>query len=244
MTENLNLRGKRIFIKNYENLIYYVKSDDEKYVRLIQMNCDKNTTIDNLKLLDNTNNTLIYKHFNETNSDNYKILKLYKKSYATQIIIITNLYDIYTITKQINNNIFYYSLHYDFEHSLFNTNVKRLIYKNYLKNTIESLLSHINSNEQRIISLRNIYYKLHIKCLKDWQIDILKEDCESHNKYLILVQKYEHNIHPYRDTLKEECPVCITNTQVHTFYRCEHYICSECYTSWNCIKLSCSIYTI
>ena len=50
--------------------------------------------IENLKLLDNTNNILIYKHFNETHTDNYKILKLYKKTYVTQIIIITNLYEI------------------------------------------------------------------------------------------------------------------------------------------------------
>ena len=45
MTENL--QAKRIFIKNYDSLIYYVKSDDDKYIRLIQMNCDKNTIIKN-----------------------------------------------------------------------------------------------------------------------------------------------------------------------------------------------------
>ena len=66
MTENLNLQGKHIFIQNYENLIYYVNNDDEKYIYLIQMNCDKNTTINNLKLLDNTTDILIYKHFNIT----------------------------------------------------------------------------------------------------------------------------------------------------------------------------------
>ena len=47
-----------------------------------------------IKIKFNTNNILIYKHFNETHTDNYKILKLYKKTYVTQIIIITNLYDI------------------------------------------------------------------------------------------------------------------------------------------------------
>ena len=240
MTENL--QGKRIFIKNYDNLIYYVKSDDDKYIRLIQMNCDKNTIIENLKLLDNTNNILLYKHFNETHTDNYKILKLYKKTYVTQIIIITNLYDIYTITKQINNNIFYYTLHYDYEHSLFNTNEKRLIYKNYFKNTIESLLLHINSNEQRIILLRNIYYKQHLKCLKGWEIDILKEDCESYNKYLILIEKYENNNQPYRDTLLNcDCGICLENKTIHTYYRCDHYFSSNCFNEWNSIKITCQM---
>ena len=180
MTENL--RTQYIFIQNYDNSIYYVKhDDDEKYLYLIQMNCDKDTIINNLKLLDNTTDILIYKHFDFTQSN--KILKLHKKSYANKIIIIDNLYDVYTVTKQINNNIFYYSLHYNYEYSLFHTNEKRLIFKNYLKNTILVLLSHINSNNKRIITLRNIYYKLHIKNLKDWQIDIIKEDSESYTKF-------------------------------------------------------------
>ena len=59
------------------------------------------TIIDNLKLLDNATDILIYKHYNETHTD--IILKLHKKSYANKIIIIDNLYDVYTVTKQINN---------------------------------------------------------------------------------------------------------------------------------------------
>ena len=95
MTENLNLQGKHIFIQNYDNSIYYVNhDDDEKYIYLIQMNCDKNTIIDNLKLLDNTTDILIYKHYDLTKSN--IILKLHKKSYANKIIIIDNLYDVYT----------------------------------------------------------------------------------------------------------------------------------------------------
>ena len=240
MTENLNLQGKHIFIQNYDNSIYYANhDDDEKYIYLIQMNCDKNTIIDNLKLLDNTTDILIYKHYDLTKSN--IILKLHKKSYANKIIIIDNLYDVYTVTKQINNNIFYYSLHYNYEYSLFHTNEKRLIFKNYLKNTILVLLSHINSNNKRIITLRNIYYKLHIKNLKDWQIDIIKEDSETYTKFLILVQKYEHNTNLYRDTLLNcECNICLENKTIHTFYRyCEHYFCSECYTNWNIIKKTC-----
>ena len=70
MTENL--QTQYIFIQNYENLIYYVNNDDEKYIYLIQMNCDKNTIIDNLKLLDNTTDILFYLHMIF-----YVILKLY-----------------------------------------------------------------------------------------------------------------------------------------------------------------------
>ena len=112
MTENL--QGKRIFIKNFENNIYYVKQDDNKYIQLIELICDKNTTIDNLKLLDNTIDILIYKHYNETHTD--IIIKLHKKSYENKIIIIDNIFNLYTVTKQINNNIFYYSLHYNYEY--------------------------------------------------------------------------------------------------------------------------------
>ena len=43
MTENLNLQNKHIFIKSFENLVYFVIQDDGKYLRLIQMNCDKHT---------------------------------------------------------------------------------------------------------------------------------------------------------------------------------------------------------
>ena len=91
---NLNLQGKRIFIKNYDNLIYYVKIDNNKYLSLIQMNCDKNTRIVNNKLLDNTNNILIYKHFNETHTNNFKLLRLYKKTYLNRITIINNFYHV------------------------------------------------------------------------------------------------------------------------------------------------------
>ena len=96
MTENLNLQGKHIFIKWFENSIYYVSSDDNKYIRLIQMNCDKHTTFSNTKFLDNNNSISLYKHYNVTHTDNFKILKLYKKTYITQITVITNLYNVYT----------------------------------------------------------------------------------------------------------------------------------------------------
>ena len=242
MTENLNLQGRRIFIKNYENLIYYVKSDNDKYLTLIQMNCDKHTRILNIKLLDNSNSVLLYKHFNETNTNNCKLLKLYKTTYLTRITIINNLCDVSTIRNQINDSIFCDTLHYAYEKSLFHINIKRLVYTIYLKNTIESILSFMNSNDREIISLRNAYHKLHLKNLKDWEIDIMKiEDSETYNKYLILVEKYEKNNQSYRDTLNDECPVCITNKQVHTYYRCEHYICSECFTNWNNIKLTCPL---
>ena len=242
MTENLNLnlKNKHIFIKSFENLIYFVINDDEKYLRLIQMNCDNHTTFSNTRFLDNNNSITLYKHFNITHTNNFKILKLYKKTYIKRIIIINNLYDVYTITKQINNNIFYYSLHYDYENSLFNKNIKRLVYNNYFKNTIESILSYTNSNDKAIIILRNAYYKTHLKNIKEWEIDIMKnDDIETYNKYLILVQSYEHNNLLYRDTVNDECVVCITNTQVHTYYRCEHYICSQCFTNWNNIKRTC-----
>ena len=235
MTENL--QGKRIFIKNFENNIYYVKHDDNKYIRLIKMNCDKHTTFSNTKFLDNNNSITLYKHFNETHTNDIKLLKLYKRTYITQIIVIANFYDVYTKTIEINNNIFYYSLHYGYEQSLFNKNVKRLVYNNYLKNTIESILMYINSKDKAIICLRNAYYKTHLKNIKEWEIDTMKnDDIETYNKYLILIQSYENNNHLYRNTVNDECPICITDTQVHTFYRCEHYICSECYTNWkkNC----------
>ena len=206
------------------------------------MNCDKHTTFSNTKFLDNNNSISLYKHFNETHTNDIELLKLYKKTYITQIIVITNFYDVYTKTIEINNNIFYYSLHYGYEQSLFNKNVKRLVYNNYLKNTIESILLYIDSNDKAIISLRNAYYKTHLKNIKEWEIDIMKnDDIETYNKYLILVQSYEHNNHLYRNTINDECPVCITDTKVHTFYRCEHYICSECYTKWNTIKKNCPI---
>ena len=204
MTENLNLQNKHIFIKSLENLVYFVINDDGKYLRLIQMNCDKHTTFSNTKFLDNNNSISLYKHFNETHTDNFKILKLYKKTYITQIIVITNLYNVYTKTIEINNNIFYYSLHYGYEQSLFNKNVKRLVYNNYLKNTIESILLYIDSNDKAIISLRNAYYKTHLKNIKEWEIDIMKnDDIETYNKYLILVQSYEHNNHIYRNMVKD-----------------------------------------
>ena len=237
MTENLNLKNKHIFIKSFENLIYFVINDDEKYLKIIKMNCDKQTTFSNTRFLDNNNSITLYKHFNITHTNDFKILKIYKKTYIKRIIIINNLYNIYTKTILINNNIFNYSLHYDYENSLFNKNVKRLVYNSYLKNTIESILSYTDSNDKAIISLRNAYYKTHLKYIKEWEIDIIKnDDIETYNKYLILVQLYEHNIHLYRDSVNEECPICITDKQVHTFYRCEHYICSECYTNWNTIK--------
>ena len=54
----------------------------------------------------------------------------------------------------------------------------------------------------------------------------MKDDNETYNKYLILVEKYENNTKPYRDTLKDyECPECINNKKVYTYYICEHYIC-------------------
>ena len=159
-----------------------------------------------------------------------------------RIIIINNLYNVYTKTIEINNNIFNYSLHYDYENSLFNKNVKRLVYNSYLKNTIESILLYIDSNDKAINSLRNAYYNTHLKNIKEWEIEIMKtDDIDTYNKYLILVQSYEHNNHLYRNTINDECPVCITDTKVHTFYRCEHYICSECYTKWNTIKKNCPI---
>ena len=55
MTENLNLKNKHIFIKSFENLIYFVIQDDGKYLRPIQMNCDKHTTFSNTRFLDNNN---------------------------------------------------------------------------------------------------------------------------------------------------------------------------------------------
>ena len=198
MKSNLNLQGKRIFIKNYENLIYYVKIDNNKYLSLSQMNCSKNARIVNIKLLDNTNNILIYKHFNETHTNKFKLLKLYKKIYLNIITIINNLYDVYIVSRQINDNIFYDKLYYDNENSLSNTNEKRLSYKVFLKNTIESILLHISSNDKRIVLLRNIYYKLHLKCLKGWEIDIMKDDNETYNKYLTLVEKYENNTQPFK----------------------------------------------
>ena len=242
MTENLNLKNKHIFIKSFENLIYFVIQDDEKYLRLIQMNCDNHTTFSNTRFLDKNYSITLYKHFNITHTNNFKILKLYKKTYITRIIIINNLYDVYTKTIEINNNIFNYSLHYDYENSLFNKNIKRLVYNSYFKNTIESILLYIDSNDKAIISLRNAYYKTHLKYIKEWEIDIIKnDDIETYNKYLILVQLYEHNIHLYRDSVNEECPICITDKRVHTFYRCEHYLCNECYTNWYTIKKNCPI---
>ena len=242
MTENLNLRNKHIFIKSFEILVYFVIHDDGKYLRLIQMNCDKHTMFSNTKFLDNNNSITLYKHFNVTHTDNFKILKLYKKTYITQITVITNLYNVYTKTIEINYNIFYYSLHYDYENSLFNKNVKRLVYNSYLKNTIESILSYLNSNNKAIISLRNAYYKTHLKYIKEWEIDIMKnDDIETYNKYLILVQSYEHNNHLYRDSVKDECPICFTYKNVHTFYRCEHYICKICFINWFTIKTNCPI---
>ena len=45
--------------------------------------------------------------------------------------------------------------------------------------------------------------------MKDWQIDIINEDSETYTKFLILVQKYEHNTNLYRDTLLNcECNKC------------------------------------
>ena len=168
------------------------------------MNCDKHTTFSNTKFLDNNNSISLYKHFNETHTNDIELLKLYKKTYITQIIVITNFYDVYTKTIEINNNIFYYSLHYGYEQSLFNKNVKRLVYNNYLKNTIESILLYIDSNDKAIISLRNAYYKTHLKNIKEWEIDIMKnDDIETYNKYLILVQSYEHNNHIYRNMVKD-----------------------------------------
>ena len=133
-------------------------------------------------------------------------------------------------------------MHYGYEQSLFNKNVKRLVYNSYLKNTIESILLYIDSNDKAINSLRNAYYNTNLKNIKGWEIEIMKnDDIDTYNKYLILVESYEHNNHRYRDSVKDECPVCITYTQVHTFYRCEHYFCSDCYTNWNTIKTNCPI---
>ena len=105
---------------------------------------------------------MLYKHFNVTHTNNFKILKLYKNTYIKRIIIINNLYNVYTKTIEINDNIFYYSLHYDYENSLFNKNIKRLVYNSYFKNTIESILLYIDSNDKAIINLRNAYYKTHL----------------------------------------------------------------------------------
>ena len=80
MTENLNLKNKHIFIKSFENLIYFVIQDDEKYLRLIQMNCDNHTTFSNTRFLDKNYSITLYKHFNITHTNNFKILKLYKKN--------------------------------------------------------------------------------------------------------------------------------------------------------------------
>ena len=70
------------------------------------------------------------------------------------------------------------------------------------------------------------------------QINIIKEDSETYTKFLILIQKYEHNTNLYRDTLLNcECNICLENKTIHTFYRyCEHYFCSDCYVNWNIIK--------
>ena len=59
-----NLKHKRIFIKNYDNNIYYVKNDGKTYLTLIQMKCDNELKLSNNILLITSNDALIYKHFN------------------------------------------------------------------------------------------------------------------------------------------------------------------------------------
>ena len=50
------------------------------------MNCDNHTTFSNTRFLDKNNSITLYKHFNITHTNNFKILKLYKKTYITRII--------------------------------------------------------------------------------------------------------------------------------------------------------------
>ena len=82
MTENLNfnLQGKHIFINNFENLIYFVIQDDEKYLRLIQMNSDNHTKFSNTRFLDKNNSITLYKHYNVTHTNIFKITIIYKSS--------------------------------------------------------------------------------------------------------------------------------------------------------------------
>ena len=78
--DTINIKNKRIFIKNYKNKNFSVKNDSVKYLILIEMKCDKKLTINNDILLISCSDKLIYKHFNlaDENNETSKKLKLYK----------------------------------------------------------------------------------------------------------------------------------------------------------------------
>ena len=121
--------------------------------------------------------------------------------------------------------------------SLFYKNEKRLSYKIYIANCVLSVYNHLDSNNEATIKLRNEFYNLHISQIQAWKIDIMKENIESYNKYFIVINKYKDNTDKFRDTLiNYECGICLENKTIHTYYRCYHYFCSDCFNTWNNIK--------
>ena len=74
------------------------------------------------------------------------------------------------------------------------------------------------------------------------KIDIIKNKIETYNKYLILTKKYDNNTKNYKDELKNcDCPICLTTVTQYTFYKYNHFLCSECFTNWDKIKKTCPI---
>ena len=227
-----NLKHKRIFIKNYDNNIYFVKNDGKKYLTLIQMKCDNELKLSNNILLITSNDALIYKHFNisDAYNDYQTTFKLYKKNYIDNVTVIKNIDDVYIVTTQSNNN-YINNLYHDYENSLFYKNHKKLTYKIYIKNCIASIIRHLDSTNYNTIKRRDEFYNLHLKNIFNHQIEIIKDDDdkELYQNYLIILKKYD-KISVLNDC---ECPVCLLNVKQYTFYKCHHFLCSECNLNWS-----------
>ena len=110
------------------------------------MKCNNEWKISNNILLISRNDALIYKDFDisdaskETQKESNHIKNMYNN-----ITIIENLDDAYIITTQTDNT-YINNLYYDYENSQFYQNDKRLTFQIYIKNCIESIIRHIDSN--------------------------------------------------------------------------------------------------
>ena len=198
------------------------------------MKCDKELKISNNILLISCSDASIYKHLNISdahNDDNIQTtFKIYIKNYIDNITIIENLENVSIITSKIDNT-FINELCYDYQNSLFYKNDKILSYKIYIKNCIESVIRHLNSTNYNTIKRRDEFYNLHLKNIFNHQIEIIKthDDKELYQNYLIILKKYE-KISILNDC---ECPICLLNVTQYTFYKCNHFLCSECHQKWS-----------
>ena len=132
-------------------------------------------------------------------------------------------------------NILRYQIKKDFK---LNLDFKLLYRKSYSRN---GLIILENSNDTLIKKFNNNYIKLEIK--PDYMYSLPEYTFTNRRdriSYLIKIDAVKIIQKFYRDSLKKECPCCLSELTLTTkYYICDHLICNKCFNEWSKVKQTC-----